>query len=178
MDQAHDDRRKQIAIGAGILIAFTLVILTALLGWRYLPGFLGEWVGAVVGIMSTPFFLEGSFIVLGFMTVVFLNSWRRHKEGEECVYLDVVDDPQAPANLPDQAKWAVYREKPLAGTEPSLLDQAEGAFAIGDHEAAAEAIAAMDAIELKQPETLRLRLELARATGREDLVKELEREIG
>jgi hypothetical protein len=178
MEAIDGERRKQIVIGGAILAVLTIVIVTALLGWRYLPGFLGEWVGAMVGIMSTPFFLEGSFIVLGFMTVIFLNSWRRHKEGDEFVYLEQVEGPDVPANLPDQAKWAVYRQKPLDAGELSLLDQAEGAFAIGDHAAAAEAIGAMGHAELQQPETLRLRLELAKATGRLDLVKELEREIG
>lgn len=178
MEAIDGERRKQILIGAGILVTLTLLILTALLGWRFLPGLLGEWVGIIVGVMSTPFFLEGTFILLGMTTVVLLNSWRRHKEGDEFVYLEQVDGPDVPANLPDQAKWAVYREKPLEGGELSLLDQAEGAFAIGDYPAAVEAVGAMSPAELKAPETLRFRLELAKATGRLDLVAELEREIG
>jgi propanediol dehydratase small subunit len=35
----------------------------------------------------------------------------------------------------------------------------------------------MDSDELKSPETLRLRLDLAKSTGREDLAKQLENEI-
>jgi hypothetical protein len=178
MEQVHDDRRKQIAIGVAMLIGLTAIILTGLLGWRYLPGMLGEWVGTVVGVLSTPFFLEGSFILLGLLTVVFLNSWRRHKEGDEFVYLEQIEGPEVPAGLPDQARWAIYPHPPLEVGELSLLDQAEGALSIGDHTAAAEAIAAMEPSELKQPATLQLRLALAKATGRVDLVQELEREIG
>ena len=61
--------------------------------------------------------------------------------------------------------------------QPSLLAQAEGAFAIGDYAAAAEWIGTMAPDELKQPETLRLRLELAKATGHRDLADQLERQI-
>ncbi|HEY8990425.1 MAG TPA: hypothetical protein VIM46_00465, partial [Luteolibacter sp.] len=59
---------------------------------------------------------------------------------------------------------------------PGLLAQAEGALAIGDFEATAEALAAMDEAELARPETRRLRIALARATGRDELARRLEAE--
>ena len=178
MEQVRDERWKQVVIGATILVVLTAGITAAMTGWRHLPGLLGEWVGTTVGIVCTPFFLETTFILLGLTTVMFINSWRRHKEGDECVYLEQVAGPDVPENLPDQAKWAVYRQLPLEGGKLSLLDRAEGAFAIGDHAAAVEAIGAMDHSQLREPATLRLRLELAKATGRLDLVKALEAEIG
>ena len=177
MDRTDDERVKQVAVGAGILIAIGVIVPGTLLGWRYLPGIFGETVGTIIGVMTTPFCMEASFVILGILIVVGLNNWRRYKEGDDFVYLEQVDGPDTPADLPDQARWAVYREKPLDVVEPSLLAQAEGAFAIADYDATTEWIGAMDREELKQPETLALRLELAKATGRTDLIELLEDEI-
>lgn len=172
-----DHRLKPIALGAGILLFIGAVVCGVLVGWRYLPGFLGEWIGTMVGVMTTPFFLEASFAVIGLCVVVALNHWRWRKSGDELVYLDQIEGPDVPADLPDHAKWAVFREQPLAGEEPSLQAQAEGALAIEDYVQAAECFGAMNAADLRRPETLALRLELARATGRDVLVAELEAEI-
>ncbi len=173
----HDERVKQVAIGSGILILLTVGVAGTLLGWRLLPGVLGEWVGTMIGIMTTPFFLEATFAILGLVLVVSLNHWRQRKDGDEFVYLEQVTGPELPRDLPDQAKWALYRERPLDAVGLTLLEQAEGAFAIGDHPAAAEWIAAMDREEMQQPETLQLRYQLAKATGRDALAGELEAEI-
>jgi uncharacterized membrane protein len=178
MDSAEDNRVKQVVIGASLLIVIGVMVPGALVGWRYLPGVVGEWVGTITGILTTPFLMETTFVILGLVIVITLNQWRRTKEGDEFVYLEQVDGPDAPEDLPDQASWAVFRNKPLDGVVPSLLEQAEGAFAIGDFEAAAEWIGAMDAAEMKQLESLILRLELARASGRWDLIKVLEDEVG
>lgn len=177
MVRLHDERVKQVAIGASILIGLAVVVSGLLMGWRLLPGLLGEWVGTMIGIMTTPFFMEASFATLGLVIVIALNHWRQHKEGDEFVYLEQVAGPDVPQNLPDQAKWAVYRQQPLDVEAPTLLTQAEGAFAIGDYPATAEWIGAMNGDELKQPDTLQLRLDLAKATGRTDLVKQLQTEI-
>jgi len=175
--RANDERVKQVAVGAAILIAIGVIVPGALVGWRYLPGLLGETVGTIIGVMTTPFCMEASFIVLGIIIVIALNNWRRIKDGDDFVYLEQIEGPDTPADMPDQARWAVYREKPLDPEVPSLLTQAEGAFAIGDYAAAAEWIGAMSHEELKRQETLALRLELAKATGRTDLVEVLEHEI-
>ena len=177
MQRAHDDRVKQIAIGVSILVVLTIAVPGVLIGWRLLPGLLGEWVGTMIGIMTTPFFMEGSFAILGLVIVIALNHWHQHKDGDEFVYLEQVAGPDVPTDLPDHAKWAVYREKPLTGEDPSLLTQAEGAFAIGDYPAATEWIGAMGHEELKQAQTLELRLALARATGKNELVGALEDEL-
>lgn len=177
MERSLDERVKQVAIGASILVALTGAVVVALMGWRLLPGLLGEWAGTMIGIMTTPFFMEASFAILGLVIVIFLNHWRQQKNGDELVYLEQVSGPDLPEDLPEHVKWAVYREKPLDREDPSLLAQAEGAFAIGDYPAAAEWIGAMDHDELKSPETLRLRHDLAKATGRDNLAKQLEHEI-
>lgn len=177
MQRIYDERVKQVTIGVVILTTLTAVVTASLLGWRLLPGLLGEWVGTMIGIMTTPFFMEASFAILGLVMVITLNIWRQRQNGDEFVYLEQVAGPDVPGDLPEHAKWALYRQKPLEPEQPSLLAQAEGAFAIGDFTATAGWIGAMDHDELKQPETLRLRLELAKATNRNDLAEQLESEI-
>jgi uncharacterized membrane protein len=177
MARIKDERVKQVIIGVSILVALTVMVPTILIGWRLLPGLLGEWLGTIIGIMTTPFFMEASFAILGLVIVILLNHWRQKKEGDEFVYLEQVAGPSVPRDLPEHAKWAVFLEKPLEFSSPTLLAQAEGALAIGDYPAATEWIGAMKSEELKLPETLRLRRDLAKATGRDDLAKQLEEEI-
>ena len=178
MTRADDDNRgRQLAVGVGILVFLTIAVCGVLIGWRYLPGLLGEWIGTMIGVMTTPFFLEASFVVIFLTVVVAINSWRRKRDGDELVYLEQVDGPDLPPGMPEHAKWAVYRQQPLAGEIPTLQEQAEGALAIGDFDSAAEAIAAMTEAELKIPETLALRIELANATGRSALAGQLETEL-
>lgn len=171
MATTDDERRRQIAVGGGILLTITVVVCGVLIGWRHLPGILGEWLGVMIGVVTTPFFLELSFAALGLTVVLMLNHWRQKRAGDELMYLEQVDEP---ANLPDHASWAVFREPPLTGEEPSLLVQADGALAIDDHQTAAECLAALPEDQLKLPEALTLRLELARATGKADLAEKLE----
>lgn len=173
-----DERLKQIAVGVGVLLVICLVVCAGLLGWGYLPGAFGEWVGTMMGVLTTPFFMEASFLVLGLCVVVILNHWRAKREGDDFVFLESVEGPDLPKDLPDHAKWAVFPEKPLDGETPSLLMQAEGAMAIGDHEQAAECLGAMSAEELGTPEVLAVRAALARATGRADLAADLQKEAG
>lgn len=177
MQRLYDERVKQVIIGVSIIVVLTLVVSGSLLGWRHLPGLFGEWVGAMIGIVTTPFFMEATFAILGLTIVMALNHWRQHKEGDELVYLEQISAPDTPENLPEHAKWAIYREQPLDGEAPSLLAQAEGAFAIGDYQATSEWIGEMNQDELKQPETLRLRLELANATDHPLLAEQLEKEL-
>jgi hypothetical protein len=177
MSEPRDERVKQVAIGVSILVVLTVTVPALLLGWHFLPGLVGEWVGTMIGIMTTPFFMETTFAILGLVIVITLNTWRQRKNGDEFVYLEQVSGSDVPKHLPDHAKWAIYREKPLDRENPSLLEQAEGALAIGDYSAASEWIGAMNPSELIQPETLMARLELARATGKTDLVTILEEEI-
>ena len=119
--------------------------------------------------------MEGTLCVLGFIVVMLLNYWRQMREGDECVYLEEVKD--SPADIPEQARWAVYRNKPLEPENPAASDLLEGAVAIGDHAAAVEILATMSEAERHQPEVMQQRIALARATGREDLAKRLEAEL-
>jgi hypothetical protein len=91
----------QIAVAAAILAAVGCGALALLLFWRSVPGVLGEWLGMIVGVMSTPFFLEASFVILGALIVMGVNAIRRHREGDDFVSLEHLEardkPPQAPA---------------------------------------------------------------------------------
>jgi hypothetical protein len=172
----EENRSRQILVGGLILLVIALSVCGALIGSRYQQGLVGEWVSLMVGIMTTPFFMEASFVILGFTVVISINTWRRSKDGDELVYLEQVKDVDADG-LPDHASWAVYSKPPLAGEVPSRLAQAEGALEIGDFEAAGEWIGSMSKEELNHPDCFRLRIALAEATGRSELARQLRIEL-
>ena len=83
----NDSRMKQIAVGVAILAVLTVAFCGTLVGWRHVPGLAGEWLGMMVGVMTTPFLLEASFAILGLTVVLALNSWRLRRAGDEWVDL-------------------------------------------------------------------------------------------
>jgi hypothetical protein len=170
-------RRRQVAGAVAIFATILLLLLGLLIGRRYVPGFLGESLAGVAGVLTTPFILEAAFLVLGLLIVMTLNQWMQLREGDEFVYLDCVEGPDVPSDLPEHATFAVSPVNASPLEEPSLLARAEGALAMGDYDQAAELIAALPPAELGQPEVLEMRLQLARATGRQELVARLERTI-
>jgi hypothetical protein len=170
----RDERRQQVVAGLGVLAAVAALIV-AIAYARYLPGLAGEFFARVLGIVTTPFLLETSFFILGLVLVMSLNLWRQRRDGDEFVYLEEVKD--APAGLPDQARWALYAGPPLDSVPPTKADLLEGAVAIGDHAQAVAILAAMDDAERARPEVMRQRIELARATGKDELALRLEREL-
>ncbi|MDP4625075.1 MAG: hypothetical protein NWT08_08045 [Akkermansiaceae bacterium] len=87
----EENRGKQILAGGLIMLVLTVLVVTLLVAWRMIPGLVGDSVGFVVGIMSTPFFMEASFALIGLMIVISLNIWRRRKDGDELVYLDELE---------------------------------------------------------------------------------------
>ena len=92
MKKPADERTTQILVCAAILLTLTLVMSGLLIGWRHLPGLLGEWTGFIVGVMTSPFFMEASFAVIGLTIVLVVNNWRQKKAGDELMYLEQVDD--------------------------------------------------------------------------------------
>lgn len=174
---AEENRKQQVAVAAAILMTITVCAVTLLIGWHYVPGLLGEWLGVLAGIISTPFFMEGTFVILGIIIVYSLNHWRMKRDGDEFVYLEQVAGPDVPKNLPDQAKWVVYSQKPLPPVEVPLLAQAEGAVAIGNFETAAAVIASMSHDELSEEGVLEVRHALAVASGKGELAERLKRQI-
>lgn len=177
MNVVKDERLKQAAVGGGILLLIAILVPSALMGWRLVPGVWGEWLGMVIGLMTTPFVMETTFITLGIILVVSINHWRRIKEGDDFVFLEQIDERDAPKNLPDHAKWAMYRDQPQAAIKLTLLEKAEGAVAIGDYAMATQCLSEMSNSELKQLATLQVRIELAEATGKSELLAELKAEV-
>jgi hypothetical protein len=117
----EENRRKQIVGGISILVVLMVLVCGTIAGWRYLPGLLGEWIGMMIGVLTTPFFLEGSFLMLGLTIVLVLNIWRRNRDGDDFVDLVEMDE----ANLPEHAKWAAYRTAQMEDEVPGLQAQAE-----------------------------------------------------
>lgn len=168
-------RIREIAPGVGVLAVVAVVVCGSIYGWHLLPGLLGEWVGFIVGLMTTPFLLELSFLCLGLILVMAINHWRRSRDGDDFVVLEQVKDSEV--SLPEHASWAVFRDDAPPGETPSLLAQAEGALAVGDFDATGGLLAEMSTDELQKPETLRLRIRFATETGNRDLAAKLQREL-
>ena len=178
MDRRHpspaleNQRRTRLLLtGFGIITGLCLLLIILWLG-RGLPGWPGEVFRLITGLLSTPILMEISFLFIGLLIVLGINAWRRHRDGDECVYLEqVVGHPE----LPPHARFAIHQGQPVVGIDPDLLLRAEGALAIGDHETAAEALAELEPAALETPAALELRIRLARATGHDDLADSLER---
>lgn len=83
-----DERVKQVAIAIGILLAVACGVVGLWVGWMRVPGPLGEFIGMVVGIMSTPFFLEASFVILGVLILMIVNAVQRQRDGDEFLTLE------------------------------------------------------------------------------------------
>jgi hypothetical protein len=166
----RDNRWRQVATSVGILAGLAGLFVAVAFG-SHLPGLAGEFFARVLGVVTTPFILEVTLGILGLVIVLTLNQWRHLREGDEFVYLEQVKDEAA--DLPDQARWAVYPEKPLEPVTISRTDLLEGALSIGDHAEAVAVLESMSEAEQSQPDVLRLRVTLAEATGKGDLAREL-----
>lgn len=171
-----ESRRRQLFGGALIIGSVGLLAIILWLG-RAIPGLFGEWFGVLAGIVSTPFLMEASFVVVGFLIVFGLNAWRQRREGDECVYLEQVEGPGA-EDLPESARWAIYRKPPLPGEVPDPLDKIEGALEAGELELAAAQLAELDAALLDTPAVMKLRIRLAEASGKGDLAAHLRARCG
>ena len=180
MDAEEGSRTRQILIGALICGAIACMSAGLMLGWRRVPGVLGEWLGMLAGIISTPFLLEASFVSLGLIIVISLNVWRRHRDGDEYVYLQEEAEVAAPLQpLPEETQ-PEKRSIPSASLEeldPLLLMKAKDALAIGEHQVAAEIIAEMSEEQLSQPELVAIRLRIARMSGNSRAEERLAREL-
>jgi uncharacterized membrane protein len=106
--RGDDERVKQVAIAIGILLAVACGVVVLWLGWMRVPGPLGEFLGMIVGIMSSPFFLEASFVVVGVLIVMVLSAIRRHRDGDDFVSAAQLD-----------AREASHRREPPAPSGPA-----------------------------------------------------------
>ncbi|MES2997556.1 MAG: hypothetical protein V4733_12175 [Verrucomicrobiota bacterium] len=79
-------------IGSGVIVAVGAVITTLLFVRMNPEGLPGEWLAYVMGMATTPFIMEATFLFLGFMLIVWINHVRRVKDGDEFVELDSFKD--------------------------------------------------------------------------------------
>lgn len=172
-----DPRGRQLVIGISILGVLLVVVPLFYLFGKFAPGLLGEWFAVIGGIISTPFLLEIFFLIVGGIIVVGLNHLRQKREGDEFVYLEEVNDPNAPHGLPEKSSYAIYREKPLDGEHPGPAEAIEGILELGEHDEAARMLADLDDAELQAPAILGLRIRLARETGKPELADRLQRQL-
>ena len=87
MDATDRQRNGQIFKGVAFLLGITGSVCAVLAGWGHLPDVLAEWIGWMIGIATSPFFMEVSCIVIGFVLIVGINHWRNLRDGDEFVTL-------------------------------------------------------------------------------------------
>lgn len=95
-----EEQKRQIGIAAVIMFAVAVVVCGLLLGVPHVEGLLGEWLGTMLGVVTTPFFMEASFAVMGLTLVFVLNYIRQKAAGDELVYLDQVVTHEEPSGVP------------------------------------------------------------------------------
>jgi hypothetical protein len=166
-----DPRIRQVVGGVVVISLVSLFIILLWLG-RAVPGLFGEWLGIVAGMASTPFLMEASFVVLGFMIVFALNGWRQYREGDELVYLEQVEGPEA-ETLPEDARFAIYQDAPADVPVLADIDAIEGALEAGDRQLAAELLGELEQDRLTEPAVMDLRIRLAEASGQQELADQL-----
>lgn len=116
-----------------IIIIFGLIGIHVCLwfGRIYLPGFAGEICGKIQGFCITPFFMEFLLIVFGLFMVLVINHFRQKWEGDELVYLEVVDDPTV--QLPAHSKSVILPQREDTGDPVEVIVASiEGALALNE----------------------------------------------
>lgn len=64
-------------------MAAFLIIRISVKNWA--GDVIGDWFGGIAGILTTPFLMEASFMIGGFLLIVWLNHRRRMKDGDDFV---------------------------------------------------------------------------------------------
>lgn len=117
-----ENQKKQIVVGAAILLLLAFLAAGVVIGAHSIPGVVGEWISMMVGLMTTPVFLEISAFLVGLMVVLAINHWRQIRNGDELVYLEeadgIADLPEhvKPASLPMTVEKVQAPEKELRFT--------------------------------------------------------------
>lgn len=171
----RDPRVRQAVMGVLIVVVFSILFLGFQFG-RFLPGLAGEWFARMGGFFTTPFFMEFGIFCLGFVALLTINHWRQKREGDEFVYLEVVETP--PPDMPAASRAVVFAEKPSDRVSFPEIAQLEGAIEAGDFGQAGGILASMSEAELTGKEVMRLRIRLADATGKKELAERLRQQLG
>ena len=168
------EQKRALLIGLGLILVVALFLLLVWLG-MFLPGFAGEVFRKLAGLLWTPLILDSSLFILGVILVVSMNWYIRRKSGDECVYLEQVENP--PYGLPERARSAIFDEEPESqGIAPNLA-AIEGALALDDLSEATSLLFELPPDRLEDPEVLALRIALARRKGHENRARDLWRQL-
>ena len=133
-----------------VLGGFIIIHVLLWLGRSFLPGFPGELCGRIQGLSITPFVMEFFMIAFGFMVVLSINHFRQKWDGDELVYLEVVDDPNA--ELPKNSQAVVFKDR--AENTDSLdvsVAALEGAMELKDVATAKEILSKLSPQQLDSP---------------------------
>lgn len=169
-------QKRSLAVGVGLIVAAGLLI-TLIWAGTYLPGFIGDVFSTIAGIMWTPILLDISLFAMGIVLILWLNSYIRARDGDELVYLEQIEGPDVPEDLPTDARTAVFVEKPESlGLAPALA-AIEGALDLQDYTEAADLLFKLPPDSLDEPPVLALRLRLASSQGQEDQVRALQKKL-
>ena len=163
-------QKRALIIGFALILIVAGILVAIWLG-MFLPGFAGEVFRKVAGMMWTPGILDFSLFLLGIILILSFNRFIRARQGDEYVYLEVVEDP--PADLPEQARSAVFHEAPAIDSLGPSLTAIEGALELNDLSEATTLLFELPAEQLEHPEVLALRITLARHKGHNDKANEL-----
>ena len=169
-------QRKSLLIGVGLIFAAATLVELIWLG-AYLPGFVGELFLLVRGLMWTPLVLDFSIFLFGVILILWLNYFVRLKDGDEYVYLEQVEGPDLPADLPAEARSAVFPEEPVQQGLAPVLAAIEGALDLEDYSEATTLLLALPPKELDSPDVLALRISLAERQGHDEKAAELRKEL-
>ena len=88
MSDVRDQGKRQIVWAAGILLGLGSLVSCFLLFGRSLPGLWGEWASTLIGVMTTPFLMEASFVLIGISIVAVINHLAAARSGDEWVDLE------------------------------------------------------------------------------------------
>jgi hypothetical protein len=153
------EQKRALLIGGGVILVAAGLLLLIWLG-MFLPGFAGEVFRKLAGFLWTPLILDFSLFILGVILVLSLNWYIRVRKGDECVYLEQVEDP--PDGLPERSRSAIFSEEPEPQGLAPKLAAIEGALALNDLSEATSLLFELPEIHLEDPDVLALRITLAR----------------
>jgi len=95
--------------------------------------------------------MEAGFVLFGFLCVLIINYFATKWDGDEMVYLEIVDEPTK--DLPADSKAVVFTEiHEKDSTFDLTLAAIEGAIESNDKQQASELIANLSKKELESPQ--------------------------
>ncbi|SHJ80315.1 hypothetical protein SAMN02745181_2662 [Rubritalea squalenifaciens DSM 18772] len=153
---------KTLIIGCAFMMVFFVILGFIAVAAIYLEGLPKEFAEKVAGMVTSPVLMELSFFFFGLILLFSFNIIRRIREGDEYVYLEIVDAPQAKESLPAEKQRTIYKEEPQAFDDDLELQLStiEGALDMRDHKQAFELLMDLPEEVIDTPRVRALRQKL------------------